>query len=86
MDTEPSENVAAVHGQSLIVTDEVVAYAARLTQLVDRSPVAVERLSSSWVDDVANKLSEGHWTVVRAILAFDVGCNSPKVPAVSTKK
>lgn len=47
MDTEPSENVAAVHGQSLIVTDEVVAYAARLTQLVDRSPVAVERLSSS---------------------------------------
>ena len=86
MDTEPGEYVAAVGGQSLVVTDEVVADAARLTQLVDRSPVTVQRPTSSPVDDVLNELSQRHRTVVRAVLAFDVGCDLPKVPTASGKK
>ena len=58
VDAEPAEHIAAVLRQCLVVSDEVVANAARLTQLVNGSPVTVEGLTSSTVDDVLNKLPE----------------------------
>ena len=88
-DTEPTERIAAVLCHSLGVADEVVVDAARLTQLVHRSPVSVERLSGSRVDDVQNEFPERHRIVVShifAVFTFDNGCNPPKEPAVSTKR
>jgi len=83
-DTEPTERIAAVLCYSLGVADEVVVDAARLTQLVHRSPVSVERLSGSRVDDVQNEFPERHRIVVShifAVFTFDNGCNP-----VSTKR
>jgi len=88
VDAEPGEDVAAVLGQGLVVPDEVEVQTARLTELVERLPVTVERPASSRVDDVPNKLTERQWTAVfrRAVLASDVGGDSPKVRVVSAKK
>ena len=80
-DTEPTERIAAVLCYSLGVADEVVVDAARLTQLVHRLPVSVERLSGSRVDDVQNEFPERHRIVVShifAVFTFDNGCHPPK--------
>ena len=87
-DTEPAEYISTVGCQGLIVSNEVVADAARLTELVERLPVTVEWTTSSWVDDVMNKLSERHWTSmvnVRPIFPLDDGSNSPIVTTVTAK-
>ena len=49
--------------------------------------MTVERPASSRVDDVPNKLTERQWTAVfrRAVLASDVGGDSPIVRVVSAK-
>jgi len=89
IDTEPTEHIAAVLGQRLVVSNEVVVEAARLTQLVHRLPVTVERSSSSWVDDVPNKFPKRHRTAVSLVLAiftFDVGCNPLKIPDLISAK
>ena len=87
-DTEPTEHISTVGYQGLIVSNEVVADAARLTELVERLPVTVEWTTSSWVDDVMNKLSERHWTSmvnVRPIFPLDDGSNTPIVTTVTAK-
>ena len=86
IDTQPTEYVSAVLCHSLSVADEVVVDAARLTQLVHRFPMVVER-SVSRVDDVLYEFPKCHWTDVShvfAVFTFDVGCNPPKLPYVST--
>jgi len=64
MDTEPAEYIAAILGQCLVMSYEVVANATWMTQLVNRSPVTVEGLTGSTVDDVLNKLPKRHRTGV----------------------
>jgi len=88
MDAEPAEHIAAVLGQCLVMSDEVVANATRLTQLVKWSPVTVEGLTGTTVDDELNKLPKRHrvgLAQMPAIPAFDVRRDSTKIPAVSAE-
>jgi len=70
MDTEPTEHISAIRCQCLVVSDEVVVDAARLTELVKRSPVSVQWSTCSRIDDVLNELCERHRTVVFHLLAI----------------
>jgi len=82
IDTQPTEYVSAVLCHSLSVADEVVVDAARLTNLVHRFPMLVERLVVvGQVDDVLNEFPKCHWTDVScvfAVLTFDVPCKGVK--------
>jgi len=85
INTKHAEHISGILCQSLVVSDEVKAKATRLTQLVKLLPVAVEWSTSSWVNDVLNKLPECHGAGllrVRAIFPPDVGSNSPIIPTV----
>jgi len=69
-DTEPSKHISAIGCYCFDMSDEVVVDAARTTELVKWSPVFVEWLTCSWIDDVLNELFECHWAVVLLILAI----------------
>jgi len=77
-ETERIDDIAAVLSQSLVVPDEVVVYVARITRLVKRFPVHVERSWSSRVDYVLNEFAKRDWTATlhSTILEFDVALNS----------
>jgi len=85
-DAQSIQNVRAVGRQRLVVPDEVVADAARLTQLVVRAPVAVQRPSGPRIDDVQNELAKRHrvaLSLVRTIPLFDCGGDPTKVRGAS---
>jgi len=84
IDAEPTEYISAVLCHSLSVADEVVVDAARLTNLVHRSPVLVEHRFR--VDEVLNEFPKRHRIVVLRVYAihtFDHCCKLLPRPAVS---